>query len=159
MVQLFVAATHLVQERSALMPREFNGLGKDGHFATCIVLHRILSSSLRQHGRKNRQAFLAASGGFDLYSLTLCRLIGSAGLTPVHHIQQREFPSERPESLKKDRQTSKHPRWRNHRIGKTLMAAIEQEVRSAGRSLLVLDTEQGTAVEAKYDVKEALFPA
>ena len=31
------------------------------------------------------------------------------------------------------------------------MAAIEQEARSAGRSLLVLDTEQGKAAEAMYE--------
>ncbi|MFZ5495876.1 MAG: GNAT family N-acetyltransferase [Verrucomicrobiota bacterium] len=44
-----------------------------------------------------------------------------------------------------------HTRWRGHGIGKTLMAAIEQEARGANRSLLYLDTEPGKPAEKMYE--------
>jgi acetyltransferase len=42
-------------------------------------------------------------------------------------------------------------RWRRRGIARHLMRAIEDQARAAGRSLLVLDTESGSAAVAFYD--------
>lgn len=44
-----------------------------------------------------------------------------------------------------------HTRWRGQGIAKELMSAIEQEAQTAGRSLLVLDTERGQIAEGMYE--------
>lgn len=43
-----------------------------------------------------------------------------------------------------------HTRARRHGIGQALMAAIEAEAWTAGRTLLVLDTRRGDAAEVLY---------
>jgi acetyltransferase len=43
-----------------------------------------------------------------------------------------------------------HTRGRRHGIGQALMTAIEAEARTAGRTLLVLDTRRGDAAEVLY---------
>lgn len=44
-----------------------------------------------------------------------------------------------------------HTRCRGQGIAKELMSRIEEEARTAGRSLLVLDTERGRTAEAMYE--------
>jgi acetyltransferase len=43
-----------------------------------------------------------------------------------------------------------HSRFRERGIGRALMRAIEEAAREEGRTLLVLDTEQGSAAESLY---------
>jgi acetyltransferase len=43
-----------------------------------------------------------------------------------------------------------HSRCRRRGIGQALLAAVEQSAREAGRILLVLDTQQGSAAEQLY---------
>ncbi len=43
-----------------------------------------------------------------------------------------------------------HSAWRRHGIGARLLAAVEAEALARGRTLLLLDTEQGSAGEAFY---------
>jgi GNAT superfamily N-acetyltransferase len=42
-------------------------------------------------------------------------------------------------------------RFRNRGVGRALMAAAEESARAAGRTLLVLDTEQGSTAERLYE--------
>lgn len=44
-----------------------------------------------------------------------------------------------------------HTRFRNRGVGRALMTAAEEAARAAGRTLLVLDTEQGSAAERLYE--------
>jgi acetyltransferase len=44
-----------------------------------------------------------------------------------------------------------HSRFRRRGIGQALMAAVEQAARDAKRSLLVLDTQRGSAAEQLYE--------
>ena len=44
-----------------------------------------------------------------------------------------------------------HTRFRNRGVARSLMAAAEEAARDAGRTLLVLDTEQGSAAERLYE--------
>ncbi len=44
-----------------------------------------------------------------------------------------------------------HTRFRNRGVARALMAAAEEAARAAGRTLLVLDTEQGSAAERLYE--------
>jgi GNAT superfamily N-acetyltransferase len=44
-----------------------------------------------------------------------------------------------------------HTRFRNRGVARDLMAAAEEAARAAGRTLLVLDTEQGSAAERLYE--------
>jgi GNAT superfamily N-acetyltransferase len=44
-----------------------------------------------------------------------------------------------------------HSRARRRGIARMLMSAIEDEARKAGRTTLVLDTEQGSAAEKLYE--------
>jgi acetyltransferase len=44
-----------------------------------------------------------------------------------------------------------HTRFRNRGVARALMAAAEDAARAAGRTLLVLDTEQGSAAERLYE--------
>ena len=43
-----------------------------------------------------------------------------------------------------------HTRFRHRGIARALMGAVEEAARKAGRTLLVLDTEQGSAAEQLY---------
>jgi Acetyltransferases len=43
-----------------------------------------------------------------------------------------------------------HSRFRERGIGRALMSAVEEAARAEGRTLLVLDTEQGSAAESLY---------
>jgi len=43
-----------------------------------------------------------------------------------------------------------HSRFRERGIGRALMRAVEEAAREEGRTLLVLDTEQGSAAESLY---------
>ncbi|HEX8472811.1 MAG TPA: GNAT family N-acetyltransferase [Pyrinomonadaceae bacterium] len=43
-----------------------------------------------------------------------------------------------------------HTRFRRHGIARALMGAVEEAARKAGRTLLVLDTEQGSTAEQLY---------
>lgn len=43
-----------------------------------------------------------------------------------------------------------HTRFRKRGIARALMSAVEEAARKAGRTLLVLDTEQGSAAEQLY---------
>lgn len=44
-----------------------------------------------------------------------------------------------------------HTRFRNRGVARSLMAAAEESARAAGRTLLVLDTEQGSTAERLYE--------
>lgn len=44
-----------------------------------------------------------------------------------------------------------HTRFRNRGVARSLMAAAEEAARAAGRTLLVLDTEQGSVAERLYE--------
>jgi len=44
-----------------------------------------------------------------------------------------------------------HTRFRNRGVARALMAAAEEAARAAGRTLLVLDTEQGSTAERLYE--------
>ncbi len=44
-----------------------------------------------------------------------------------------------------------HTRFRNRGVARSLMASAEEAARAAGRSLLVLDTEQGSTAERLYE--------
>ena len=44
-----------------------------------------------------------------------------------------------------------HTRFRNRGVGRALMIAAEEYARGAGRTLLVLDTEQGSTAERLYE--------
>lgn len=43
-----------------------------------------------------------------------------------------------------------HTRFRHRGVARALMGAVEEAARAAGRTLLVLDTEQGSAAEQLY---------
>ena len=44
-----------------------------------------------------------------------------------------------------------HTRFRNRGVARSLMAAAEESARAAGRTLLVLDSEQGSTAERLYE--------
>lgn len=44
-----------------------------------------------------------------------------------------------------------HTRYRHRGIARTLLGAVEESARAAGRTLLVLDTEQGSVAEQLYE--------